>query len=266
MVIKKLLVCYTLISLVVYGMDTTLSTSKAINNRTNCHATARKKILDKFSSTASNKDRLTRIKNTLQDKDFVNIWPFTRKKIDQEFWAAVIHKDYYRMYTLLEQNEITIDIFYPTLDSPEAPPRYHSYEFLHAHPGVTPLMNSVSLGIADLVRYFLRQGANIDAQDERGWTAVIYAATHGNFECLKILLEHKANVDATTQHYASTALMHSAGNGHADCVQLLIDHGADTYKQGVDITREKKVTALDYAREQNHSRCVQILEQAKAHQ
>lgn len=266
MAIKKTLLCSSLFFLVIYSMDTTLVESKAINNRTNCHAATRQKILDDLNKTSNNKYRLKCIRATLQDEDFVDQWPFTRKKIDQEFWAAVIHKDYYRMYTLLEQNEITIDIFYPTCDSRKAPPRYHSYEFLHAHPGVTPLMNSVRLGIADLVRYFLRQGANIDAQDERGWTAVIYAATHGNFECLKILLEHKANVDATTQHYASTALMHSAGNGHADCVQLLIDHGADTYKQGVDITRKKKVTALDYAREQNHSRCVQILEQAKAHQ
>jgi ankyrin repeat protein len=45
------------------------------------------------------------------------------------------------------------------------------------------------------VASLLRSGLNLNIKDTNGRTALMYAASEGHFNCLKLLLNHDANVD-----------------------------------------------------------------------
>lgn len=67
----------------------------------------------------------------------------------------------------------------------------------------------------------------IDSVDAKtGLTALMTAAAAGNVECMTVLLEHKANVNATSK--GETALYHAVCKGFLPAVKLLLDNRADT--------------------------------------
>ena len=64
-------------------------------------------------------------------------------------------------------------------------------------------------GFQRLVKYLLEKGANVNQQDESGYTALMDAAYNNYVEVVKVLLEHGADVNMKTKegysahHYAS---------------------------------------------------------------
>jgi serine/threonine-protein phosphatase 6 regulatory ankyrin repeat subunit B len=46
----------------------------------------------------------------------------------------------------------------------------------------------------DVVRALLKQGANVDATDYGGWTALMWASQEGHAEVIQVLLSSGANV------------------------------------------------------------------------
>ena len=68
-------------------------------------------------------------------------------------------------------------------------------------------------GDAREIEEALRNGANANAKDNDGWTALMQAAVHGHTETAELLLKHGADVNAK-RNDGSTALMQAAVNGH----------------------------------------------------
>lgn len=84
-----------------------------------------------------------------------------------------------------------------------------------------------SLSCESLDRY-LKQSADINAKDERGKTALIYACS-GNYLCtygVELLLAAGADVNVKDNH-GWTALMYAALANNRWTVKLLLDAGAD---------------------------------------
>lgn len=57
--------------------------------------------------------------------------------------------------------------------------------------------------------------------------ALVLAAEKGHTECVRLLLEHRADVEAQRPKDGSTALHAAASGGHAACVKMLLTSGAD---------------------------------------
>ena len=89
--------------------------------------------------------------------------------------------------------------------------------------GETALIETVSDTIADLL---IKAGANVNAQDKDGRTALIKAAEMNHVAKLRVLVKAPAiRLDHRDTHGA-TALMVSRKAHHKDCVQVLLAAGA----------------------------------------
>jgi uncharacterized protein len=92
--------------------------------------------------------------------------------------------------------------------------------------GLTALMGAAGLGYTAVVQSLLRRGAVVDARDQAGETALMWAARWGDVALLGVLLAAGADVNAR-ENMGRTALMAAAGAGHVAAVRLLLEHGAD---------------------------------------
>ncbi len=96
---------------------------------------------------------------------------------------------------------------------------------------------------APLVTTLLNSGAAIDAQDDRGRTALYRASAEGKEKALALLLEKKPNVDLQAND-GTTPLLTAVTYGKTGATRLLIQAGAN-----VDATESNGTTALMLAAE-----------------
>lgn len=87
----------------------------------------------------------------------------------------------------------------------------------------TPLMLAALKGHADLVKRLIARGADIN---KPGWAPLHYAATQGNLDILRMLLDAHAYIDAESPN-GTTPLMMASHYGSPDAVRLLLEAGAD---------------------------------------
>ncbi len=87
----------------------------------------------------------------------------------------------------------------------------------------TPLMIAALKGDLGLMRQLITAGAY---PNKEGWTPLHYAATTGNIEAIKFLLDENAYIDAESPN-KTTPLMMAARSKNILAVKLLIDEGAD---------------------------------------
>ena len=120
------------------------------------------------------------------------------------------------------------------------------------------LNSAARMGNTDAVQALIDAGANVDAKDEYGWTALMEAAARGHTATVQALLEGGADVNAKEKE-GSTALMWAAFWGHTDTVQALLDAGAD-----INATNNEGETALAIAQKNGHTEVVEILKKARA--
>ena len=91
----------------------------------------------------------------------------------------------------------------------------------------TPLMLAVNERDYYLVEFLLEKGANLNARDWDGQTALHKSSwLNGDLDILELLIEYGANVDAIDKH-RRTPLMIAAGVNRTDIVKFLIGHGAN---------------------------------------
>ena len=124
--------------------------------------------------------------------------------------------------------------------------------------GLTPWHEAVRSGDVDRVRAVLNAGADIDALDEHGQTALMNAVHWGNLNISKLLIEAGAKLEHTAK-YRLTALFLAVIGNKPQLVQLLIDAGADREIKGTSMFN---CSPLEYARNQGFVEIINILEQA----
>ena len=76
----------------------------------------------------------------------------------------------------------------------------------------------------ELLPVLIEAGANVDAQDSKGATALLYASIHGHIDSARILIE--AGADVNVRMGRTTALGFALEHEHADLVRLLLHSGA----------------------------------------
>lgn len=96
-----------------------------------------------------------------------------------------------------------------------------------AENGMTALMHAASQGQADTVRLLLEQGAYAQARDSRGNTALMHAITNGHPETFRLILDALAKENIASINVVNfdghTALALAAMHGRTDMVRALLD-------------------------------------------
>lgn len=99
----------------------------------------------------------------------------------------------------------------------------------------------------------LDAGANLNARDDEGRTALMHASGFGYAEAVRLLIEHGANLNLKDNN-GRTALMHAAAGLYIDAIPELLRNGADLHARDLD-----GKTALDIARTAGHEVAVRLL-------
>jgi ankyrin repeat protein len=105
-----------------------------------------------------------------------------------------------------------------------------------------PLLEAVKSGDVEKVKSILGENPSsvskyeINQKGHTGDTPLTVAASKGNLEIVKLLVEHGAVVDAGKEAGDRTPLIEAAGHAHADVVQYLIAKGADVQTKGKGLT------------------------------
>jgi hypothetical protein len=139
------------------------------------------------------------------------------------------------------------------------------------------LLTAAAKGQSVNVQDLLRRGADLDASDDLGETALIKAAAAGHDRVVTDLCRfHETKVNAKDSK-GETALMKAAENGHTEVVQVLLSP-RNAVGQGIPfpplVAREVEVneednqgqTALAKAKAKGHTQIVEMLKKAGAHE
>ena len=122
--------------------------------------------------------------------------------------------------------------------------------------GQRALTLAINRGHIEVLRLLLEHWISeygADARDDRGRTALMYAAAAGDLEMTRHLIENGAPVNAQTP-VDTTALMFASAEGHVEVVRFLVGNGAD-----IHIQNAHGYTALSLAEEKGHQEVVDFL-------
>jgi ankyrin repeat protein len=98
--------------------------------------------------------------------------------------------------------------------------------------GTTPLMLAALYGTADTVRLLTEHGADPNAVDKNGASALLLAA--GDLEKVRSLVERGANVNARSALGNTPLIAAAAHSDNLEVVKLLIENGADVHAKNVN--------------------------------
>lgn len=129
--------------------------------------------------------------------------------------------------------------------------------------GVTPLMLAAGSGQVDMVKALLGAGAEVDARDEREYTALMHGVYNPDLdrgfpEVVQALIAAGADVE-TKIFYAIRPLMLAAGAGEAGVVQVLLKAGADAKARN-----EGGRTALMMVKDKDYIDVINLLHEAES--
>jgi hypothetical protein len=93
-------------------------------------------------------------------------------------------------------------------------------------PEVTPLMHAVENGESAVVQRLIADGADVNAQDQRGWTALTHASLSGRTPQVRELLAAGADPNLSDRD-GGTPFLWAAWNCRLDAAIALIDAGAN---------------------------------------
>jgi ankyrin repeat protein len=123
-----------------------------------------------------------------------------------------------------------------------------------ATPPEAPVADAAQADDAAQVRTLLQQGADANAAQSDGLTALHWAALNDNAEIVDLLLYAGASVHPLTRVGGYTPLHLAARAGHADIVEALVEAGADP-----NMWTSTGVTALHFAAEGDYTETVRAL-------
>jgi len=122
--------------------------------------------------------------------------------------------------------------------------------------GDTALVLAAERGHIELVKVLLKNGADVNAKNLNGVTALMRAAENNRAATVKILLAHHANCDAG-DIVNCRPLMRAAYRGHVDVVKELLAYGADAKARNAFGN-----TAATLAARNGHSKIESMLREA----
>jgi ankyrin repeat protein len=121
--------------------------------------------------------------------------------------------------------------------------------------GRTALLEAAWNGNADIVKYLLEQGAAPNAADKSGFTPVMRGAEGGYLPVVNALIAKGADVNCRGHVRGTTPLMLAAEHGHVKIISALLAAGAEV--NAVDRYEE---TALARAYDAEQDKAAQLLE------
>ena len=89
------------------------------------------------------------------------------------------------------------------------------------------LLSAASSGDTAAATRLLGEGADVDAKNNQGDTALLLAVKSGKIDTARLLIEKGANLEAKN-NVGETALIAACTSGHAEIAQLLVEKGAAT--------------------------------------
>ncbi|GGO75121.1 ankyrin repeat domain-containing protein [Nonomuraea cavernae] len=104
-----------------------------------------------------------------------------------------------------------------------------------------PLCAAAAWDRAEVATTLLAAGAEVNARESGGWTALLWAAANGHADTARVLIEAGAAIDDANDD-GDTPLTLAARRGALGVVRLLLEHGASAQKYDGDGD-----TALDIA-------------------
>ncbi len=119
------------------------------------------------------------------------------------------------------------------------------------------LFNAATSHDLPRVKALLALGADVNAKNAHGATALFGASYYGNLDVVQVLLAKGADINARSN--GATALFVASQEGHASVVQALLAKGAD-----IDAHASDGRTALDAAKGGGHTDVMNLLVRAGA--
>lgn len=126
----------------------------------------------------------------------------------------------------------------------------------------TEFENAATAGDVLALETLLNAGADVDAKDRHGQTALMLAARHGHLVAVEALLRRGANAD-TTGKFGLSALMLAIIAGHEAVARALVRTGANLEIKGSGAPGFWNKTAYDLARERDMTALCAEITQAK---
>jgi ankyrin repeat protein len=108
-----------------------------------------------------------------------------------------------------------------------------------------------------IAQKLLESGAQVDAINQSGQTAIMLAAAKGYRETTKLLHQYSASID-TKDFNERNPLIHAASNGKSLVVQYLLEQGADYQVNALDL-QGNGGTALIHAARGGHLDVLRLL-------
>ena len=121
----------------------------------------------------------------------------------------------------------------------------------------TLLTHAALTGDVGRIEFLLERGAYVEATNERGSTALMFACHAGHCEAARVLVERAgASVNAARTTDGKTALMWASQEGHLEIVRYLVERGG----ANVNAARtDDGMTALMFASHYGHLEIVRCL-------
>nr|KAF6319334.1 cortactin binding protein 2 [Myotis myotis] len=92
--------------------------------------------------------------------------------------------------------------------------------------GHSALYSAAKNGHTDCVRLLLNAKAQVNAADRNGFTPLCTAAAQGHFKCVALLIAYDANINHAADG-GQTPLYLACKNGNKECIKLLLEAGTD---------------------------------------
>jgi serine/threonine-protein phosphatase 6 regulatory ankyrin repeat subunit B len=126
--------------------------------------------------------------------------------------------------------------------------------------GYTALHFAARWGHEDVVETLISSGADISRRDVNGWTALMHASIENHLAVVRFLLEHLKGrrLDDGNCH-GRTAFWWACSNGHTDIARVLLLAGADHTVADYDGT-----TPREEAEAEERYHCVELIQASTA--